>query len=271
MLDELLSPEDVADAARLQAVAGPRPAVGKRRRRRQGDAQAHLRRDKPADPAQVFVTSVQFQLAVGQPPCKDPTVLTCGGGDIQVEKDPDKDWTQPHDKTYGTFTFSRPTGVDPKAGDHGYTFELLAIPVSPVVGTTIVTVTETSSPNGANDCIDRTATFEVPKFPGDFGSVAFEPDKPSVPPGGQTILRWQGDPATKYTLSWPGQKPIVVANHGLRTTPRSTRTRSSRSPSTYQSEGGPYVHTPLPANGDSEDELVFGRTNQPDHGPCAAP
>ena len=59
----------------------------------------------------------------------------------------------------------------------------------------------------------------MPKFPGDFGSVAFEPDKPSVPPGGQTILRWQGDPATKYTLSWPGQKPIVVANHGLRKTP----------------------------------------------------
>ena len=50
VLNELLSPEDVADAARLQAVAGPRPAAGKRRRRRQGDAQAHLRRGQARRP-----------------------------------------------------------------------------------------------------------------------------------------------------------------------------------------------------------------------------
>jgi hypothetical protein len=181
---------------------------------------------------------IEFDVAQGADECLDSTFLSCGGTNLGFQAD-SKAWIRLTDDPYGTATFVRPTGVDPDVGADGYTFEIDNIPVSPVVGTAQVTVTETSWADDPSTSTDRTATFDVAKFPPQFKPVEFElvEADPTIDPGGFVHLRWQEDPSATYALSWDRHAPVPVKGRSPWKTPQLTETTTFTLTVAYQ-EGG---------------------------------
>ena len=152
-----------------------------------------------------FCQKIRIKYGVDQS-CTDPYALTCKTGTILPSVIPDADWNSSSPQA-GLYLFKPKTPGGEVTND--CVFEIAGIEVSTVVGPATVTVTETSADHDASHCtepnhdacfLDRVATFELPKFPADFGEVTFELNRSNVPPRGSVVLIWEGDKTGIYTL-----------------------------------------------------------------------
>jgi hypothetical protein len=184
------------------------------------------------------VDQVVISLPVGKAPCTGPAYLTCDVGAVHATATPSTAWRLLPLAGDGLFRFVRPDGVDPKVVDQSYTFSLANIPVSQIVGTSVITFIEQYGDPDDDDYVRRTGTFEVSKFPPDFAPVTFSSTTTAVDPGGTATLRWQGGPA-RYQMSWAGQPAVDVTNvpGWVWTTPPLTTGTTFRLEVSTQSDG----------------------------------
>ncbi|MEE1754435.1 hypothetical protein [Streptomyces sp. SP18CS02] len=112
------------------------------------------------------------------------------------------------------FVFTPAASHTPVGPETGFTIQLSDIPVSRKVGTAPLTLTEESR-TGSSAFQERTAVFNVGKFPADFYLRNFLCEPSIINNGGDVELTWERSANAKYDLLYPGFERDVTDRTGL--------------------------------------------------------
>ncbi|MEX2969517.1 hypothetical protein [Streptomyces sp. C184] len=119
-------------------------------------------------------------------------------------------WTARLDAAAKEFVFSPSAGHAPIGPDTGFTIQLSDIPVNRKVGTSPITVTE-SSRTGSSAFQSRATTFHVGKFPADFYLRNLICTPLVINNGGNVTLTWERSANATYELLY-GDTNLDVTN-----------------------------------------------------------
>ncbi|MFI1156227.1 hypothetical protein [Streptomyces sioyaensis] len=119
-------------------------------------------------------------------------------------------WTARLDAPAKEFVFSPSAGHAPIGPDTGFTIQLSDIPVNRKVGTSPITVTE-SSRTGSSAFQSRATTFHVGKFPADFYLRNLICTPLVINNGGDVTLTWERSANATYELLY-GDTNLDVTN-----------------------------------------------------------
>ena len=119
-------------------------------------------------------------------------------------------WTARLDAAAKEFVFTPSSGHAPIGPDTGFTIQLSEIPVNRKVGTSPITVTE-SSRTGSSAFQSRATTFHVGKFPADFYLRNLICTPLVINNGGDVTLTWERSANATYELLY-GDTNLDVTN-----------------------------------------------------------
>ncbi|GAA2613696.1 hypothetical protein [Streptomyces tubercidicus] len=108
-------------------------------------------------------------------------------------------WSVRLDSAAKEFVFSPSAGHAPIGADTGFTIQLSEIPVNRKVGTSPITITE-SSRTGSSAFQPRSTTFNVGKFPADFYLRNLICTPLVIDNGGEVTLTWERSANATYEL-----------------------------------------------------------------------
>ncbi|MEU9472203.1 hypothetical protein AB0D78_37505 [Streptomyces avermitilis] len=124
-------------------------------------------------------------------------------------------WTARLNSATDEFEFTPTASHTPIGPDTGFTIQISQIPINREVGTSPITINE-SSRTGNSAFQPRSTVFNVGKFPADFhmGNLICTPLV--IDNGGQTTLTWESSPNATYELLY-GDTNLNVTNVTTRT------------------------------------------------------
>ncbi|WP_405843145.1 hypothetical protein OG528_31930 [Streptomyces platensis] len=124
-------------------------------------------------------------------------------------------WTVRLDTATEEFVFTPTASHTPIGPDTGFTIQISQIPINRTVGSSPITVTE-SSRTGSSAFRESSTEFNVGKFPPDFYMRNFLCNPLVIDNGGEATLTWERSPNATYELLY-GETNLNVTNVTTRT------------------------------------------------------
>lgn len=179
----------------------------------------------PVNVGQATVTSITFNLPVGDPANPDAASLTdtTSGLSPSVSSSGTDVWLIGDGGAAGSFVLKPAPGNNGTISSQGLTVTIEGLVVNLVVGTALVHVVEQAMADNA-PLQPRTADVLVPKFPQNVSVQYLTASEPMVQNGQSVTLSWAGSNGAEYLLVYGAEPPIDVSNIRIWASPRLSMT-----------------------------------------------